>query len=59
MEDHAAQNMCISCNERMRVNMWPNKQLVQVLGSCPSGDVTPPGVLPKLVPSHMEIQFSN
>ena len=33
-----------------------NKSLVLVLESCPSSDVTPPAVLPTLVPSLVEVQ---
>ena len=39
-----------------RVNTCVNKSLVLALESCPSSDVTPPAVLPTLVPSLLEIQ---
>ena len=39
-----------------RVNTCVNKSQVQALESCPSSDVTPPAVLPNLVPPLMEIR---
>ena len=44
------------CGERTRVNTCVNKSLVQALESCPSSGVTPPAVLPNLVPSLVEIR---
>ena len=43
------------CDERTRINMCINELLVQVLESCPSSDVTPPALLPNLVPSLVKI----
>ena len=49
---------CLSHREeRTRGNMRANKSLFQVLfTSCLSSDVTPPAVLPTLVPSLLEVR---